>query len=129
ARPPLLERAARHDAVLHGEETEQKQIDDQRLPERSGSTCVDRLRNEDVADEPDRIEKRREEEGIHRQAVQQRQKSSHHNLLRLLNQSSPRRGEYRALRGSADGSLSRSGTARYRRTTSRCSCRSPRRPG
>ncbi len=69
ARPPALEGRPRHDAVLHGEKTQQSEVHQQRGAQRHIARRIDGLRHPQVADEADGIEERGEEHGVARDAV------------------------------------------------------------
>ena len=71
SRPPPLESRAGHDAVRHGEEGEQHAIDEDGIPGRTARARIHRLRDEQIADEPDRIQERGEEDEIARHAIGQ----------------------------------------------------------
>jgi len=72
ARPPALERRARHQAVLDGEQAEQAKIDRQRLPQRSAGGSVEPGRGQETADEPDGVEKHAEKQAVAQDAIGQR---------------------------------------------------------
>src|SRR5262249_40936479 len=63
-RPPSLERGPGHDAMRDGGEEKQQRIDEEggRAPGRRPR--VNRLRDEDISDEADRVEKRGQEDEI-----------------------------------------------------------------
>jgi hypothetical protein len=75
--PHPLERGPRHDAVLHGEQAEQSQVDEQRPPERSDRRPVEGLRHYQVTDEACGVEERSEEDGVRDDAVSERDDPSH----------------------------------------------------
>src|SRR5207253_647177 len=59
SRPPFLEALPRHPTVLHGKQTEQHGIDEERRPQVSFWAAIDRLGNNQVAHESNRIQKSR----------------------------------------------------------------------
>src|SRR4029453_18529068 len=76
-RPHPLEARPRHDAVLHGEEREQPQVDEHRRAERPDRRRVEALRHHEIADEAGSIEEGGEEDGVRDDAVDERDDSSH----------------------------------------------------
>ena len=75
--PPRLECRPRHDAVLHGEQSDQPEVDQERLPQGRRHTRVDRLRNQHVADKADHVEEDGEEGAVSGQPVDQSDSATH----------------------------------------------------
>src|SRR5271157_2654607 len=75
--PPPLERGPGHDAVRHGEEEEEQGIDEDRDREQALRPRINRLRDEEIADESDRVQERSEEGEIAHHAVDQGDDSAH----------------------------------------------------
>src|SRR2546425_4905751 len=76
-RQPSFEPLPRHDAMLDGKNSEQRCINDQRLGKRRFRTRIHRLRNCDVTDETNRIQKRSEENQIANDPVHKYSYSRH----------------------------------------------------
>jgi hypothetical protein len=55
--------------VLHREQSKQQHIDHERFGDRRGDTAIDAARDNDVADEADRIEEGRQEDDVAHGAV------------------------------------------------------------
>jgi hypothetical protein len=79
---------ARHDAVLHGEERQQQQIDEERFSQRPSRSGVDDLGHHQAFDKADGIEKGEEEDDISDEATEKRGESAQLRPLphRALNQ-------------------------------------------
>src|SRR5271157_1716259 len=69
--PPPFERGPGHDAMRHGEEEEEQGVDENRDQERVCRPRINRLRDDEIADESDRVQERGEEGEIARHAVDQ----------------------------------------------------------
>ncbi len=78
AGPPALERRAGHQAVLDGEQAEQRQVDEQRRQERHLARRIHRFRHPEVADEADGVEERGEEDGVAEHAVEEDRQTLDH---------------------------------------------------
>src|SRR5882757_10499334 len=63
-RPPALEALPRHHAVLYSEQPEQHGIDEYALDQRPRGARIDRLRNDQITDETDRIQYGYEKHGV-----------------------------------------------------------------
>jgi hypothetical protein len=57
--------------VLHREDREQREVDREGLAEGKQRLRVDRLRHEEVADEPDHVQERAEEHDVAQRAVRE----------------------------------------------------------
>ena len=79
-RPPCLETWPGHDAVLNGENPQQKHIDEQRLPKPSSDTAVDGLGDIDVADKTDGVQKREKKDDIRYDAIHECENPGHDDL-------------------------------------------------
>src|SRR5678816_1636977 len=78
ARPAPFEPLARHDAVLHGEETEERRVDGHGGRQRLSRWAVERRRHGEVSDEPHRIEKRAQKDHVARDTVHKERNSFRH---------------------------------------------------
>jgi len=75
--PPVLERRPGHDAVLHGEQPEQHDVDKQRRHDGPVHAAVDRLGNRQVADKGNRVQEGSQEQNIDDGAVQNGGNTTH----------------------------------------------------
>jgi len=101
-RPPLLEPAPRHDAVLDGKDGQQRRIHRERERQGRLRRAVEACRHAEAADEGDGIEKCREEHHVRRETVGKERQPLQHDLLLLFALG----GSFEP-RGSAMGALSR----------------------
>ncbi len=66
-----------HGAVLDGEQAQEDQVDDQRLTEGACLAGVDTFGDADIADKPDRVKKRDEENDVGHDSIAQRDEFVH----------------------------------------------------
>jgi hypothetical protein len=77
---PTLEPRTCHHAVLHREQRQQPEVDRQRRQKRRRGARVERLRDNQVADEPDGVKKGRKERAVGGDAIDEYEYSAHHFL-------------------------------------------------